>query len=295
VTGQLQLGAVLPQAELSADPRELRAYACGLRELGVGYVRTVDHVVGAERRAHPELRDLPYDSTSVVHEPFVLLAFIAGCAPGLELVTAVLVLPQRQTVLVAKQAAELDLLANGKTRLGIGLGWNPVEYQALGQSFSDRGSRVEEQIGLLRRLWTEEVVTAHGDHHAVDGAGIRPMPVQRPIPLWLGGTASAALRRAARLGDGYMIPGLFSGVTVGTRWPTVIEEMRRQRASDTGLDTAFGIEARVSCGPGTEEALVAECVAMGVTHLALSTTGLGLWGVEAHLQCLAETRQRLAL
>src|SRR6185436_13789954 len=141
------------------------------------------------------------------HEPMVLFGFLAGVTAHLQLTTGILILPQRQTALVAKQAAEIDVLSNGRLRLGVGLGWNHVEYEALGMDFRTRGRRVEEQVEVLRKLWTEPLVTYRGTGHVIDNAGLNPMPVQRPIPIWFGGSAEPALKRAARLGDGWMPAG----------------------------------------------------------------------------------------
>src|SRR3984957_11348408 len=183
-------GVVFPQTEIGADAGAVRAYAQRVEELGFTHLLAYDHVVGADPAVH-EGWDGPYDVTTTFHEPLVLFGYLAALT-SLELVTGIIILPQRQTALVAKQAAEVDLLTGGRLRLGVGLGWNAVEYEALGQEFGNRGRRVEEQVALLRRLWTEPSVTFEGDFERVTGAGLAPLPVQRPIPVWFGAPWRAA-------------------------------------------------------------------------------------------------------
>ena len=197
----MQIGAVFPQTEIGSDVGAVRAYAQRVQELGFAHVLAYDHVVGADPAVHEGWRG-PYNLRSTFHEPMVLFGYLAGVV-SVELVTGIIILPQRQTVLVAKQAAEVDVLNRGRFRFGVGLGWNPVEYEALGQSFSDRGKRMGEQVELLRRLWTEESVTFHGAYEHVTGAGLAPLPVQRPIPVWFGAASPPAYRRAGRLADGW--------------------------------------------------------------------------------------------
>jgi probable F420-dependent oxidoreductase len=180
----MRIGVVFPQTELGGDAGAVRAYAQRAEELGFTHLLAYDHVVGADPAVHTGWNG-PYDVRTTFHEPMVLYGYLAAVT-AMELVTGIIILPQRQTVLAAKQAAEVDLLTGGKLRLGVGIGWNRVEYEALGQDFSTRGKRLEEQITLLRRLWTEQSVTFSGTFDQVTGAGLAPMPVQRPIPVWVG-------------------------------------------------------------------------------------------------------------
>jgi probable F420-dependent oxidoreductase len=189
----VQIGVVFPQTELGGDAGALRAYAEGVEALGYRHLLVYDHVLGADPEAHAPWRG-PYTIATTFHEPFVMFGYLAGFT-GLELVTGIIILPQRQTALVAKQAAEVDLLTGGHFRLGVGLGWNEVEYEALGQPFDKRGRRLSEQIGVLRRLWTETAVTHEGEFDTITAAGLAPAPVQRPIPVWIGGSSDAAYRR----------------------------------------------------------------------------------------------------
>ena len=199
----MKLGVVFPQIEIGADPGAVRAYGQAVEQIGYHHILAYEHVVGANTASRPNWRG-PYDIDSVFHEPFVLFGYLAGLTERIEFATGIVILPQRQTVLVAKQAAALDVLCGGRLRLGIGIGWNAVEYEALGTDFHNRGRRCEEQVALLRALWTERAVTFDGTWHRVTDAGIQPLPVQRPIPLWFGGGDERVLRRIARLADGWM-------------------------------------------------------------------------------------------
>ena len=265
----MQLGAVFPQTEIGSDPGAVRAFAQAAEELGYEHLLAYDHVLGADVSRRPDWAG-PYTSEHQFHEILVLFGYLAAIVPGLELVAGVLVLPQRQTALVAKQAAEVDILTGGRFRLGVGLGWNAVEFEALGEEFGNRGRRVEEQIEVLRRLWTEPVVDFEGRHHVIPGAGINPLPVQRPIPVWIGGSAEAAIRRAARLADGYFPQRPLDG-----GWPATLERFRAW-ASEAGRDPAdIGIEWRIPVGEGTPDdwrRSAEEWLELGATHLSVTTT-----------------------
>jgi probable F420-dependent oxidoreductase len=200
----MQIGVTFPQTEIGDDPDLIARFGRTVEESGFSFVMPYDHVIGADVSTRPDWRG-PYTSETAFHEVFVLFGFLAAHT-NLELVTGVLVLPQRQAVLVAKQAAEIDLLTGGKFRLGVGIGWNEVEYQALGMGFRNRARRYEEQIEVMRLLWTHDVVTFKGRYHEIDAAGILPRPVQRPIPVWMGGGATpAVLDRIGRLADGWIV------------------------------------------------------------------------------------------
>src|SRR5438445_6168566 len=198
----MRVGAVFPQLEIGTDPEVIAKYARTVEKLGYDRLAIFDHVLGADSNRAGGWTGA-YDHRSAFHEPLVLFGYLAAITTRLKLATAILVLPQRQTALVAKQAAEVDVLSGGRLIVGSGIGWNQVEYEALGMSFSNRGKRIEEQIALLRRLWTQEVVDFKGRWHRVDRAGLNPLPVQRPIPVWMGGNADPAMERIARLADGY--------------------------------------------------------------------------------------------
>jgi probable F420-dependent oxidoreductase len=235
--------------------------------------------------------DRPYQVETTFHEPLVLFGYLAALT-SLELVTGVIILPQRQTALVAKQAAEVDLLSGGKLRLGVGIGWNTVEYEALGQDFHVRGKKLTEQLGLLRRLWTEQSLTFQGDHDRITGAGICPLPVQRPIPLWLGAQSAPGYRRVGRLGDGW-----FPQMAPGPELDEAIAAIEKA-ATEAGRDlAAIGMEGRVGWRSDTD-ALAAEAQQwrdVGASHLAVNTMGAGLRTVDEHLAALATAAEALGL
>src|SRR4030088_2920597 len=200
----MRIGVVFPQTEIGAEAGAARAYVQRVDELGFRHLLAYDHVVGADPAVHAGWAG-PYDVHTTFHEPLVMFGYLAAVTTTLELVTGVIILPQRQAVLVAKQAAEVDLLSEGRLRLGVGLGWNAVEYEALGENFTNRGKRSEEQIAVMRALWTQDVVDFHGRWHHISHAGLNPLPIQRPIPLWLGGGrpgVEAVIERIGRLADG---------------------------------------------------------------------------------------------
>ena len=278
----MRLGVVFPQLEITADPRAVRDYAQTAEGLGYTHLVVYDHVVGADRSVRPDWRGT-YDLHSLFHEPFVLFGYLAGLTQRLELVTGILILPQRQTVLVAKQSAEVDVLTRGRFRLGIGVGWNEVEYQALNESFGNRGKRSEEQIDLLRALFTQESVTFHGRWHHVEAAGINPLPVQRPIPIWLGGHSEAAVKRVARIGDGWLPQRSPDEVR-----PTI--EQIRAYAREAGRDpSTIGIEGRFSIAGTTPEdwaEVVEKWKDVGATHLSVNTMGAGLRSPQEHIEAI---------
>jgi probable F420-dependent oxidoreductase len=287
----MRIGVVFPQTEIGADAGAVRAYGETVAGLGFTHVLAYDHVLGADPQVHAPWRG-PYDLHSTFHEPLVLFGYLAALT-SLELVTGIIILPQRQTALVAKQAAEVDLLTGGRLRFGAGLGWNAVEYEALGKDFRDRGRRIEEQVILLRRLWTEQCVTFAGSYERVTAAGLAPLPVQRPIPLWFGAQSPPAYERAGRLGDGW-----FPQVQPGPE----LEEARAMVAAGAraaGRDPSMlGMEGRVSwtaAGMGTFTRQVSKWREAGATHLAVSTMRAGLDGVDAHLAVLSQVAAELGL
>jgi probable F420-dependent oxidoreductase len=248
-------------------------------------------VLGADPAVHAGWAG-PYDVHTTFHEPFVLFGFLAAIT-GLELVTGVIILPQRQTALVAKQAAEVDLLCRGRLRVGIGIGWNAVEYEALGKDFGDRGRRSEEQVALLRRLWAEPSVTFEGVHERVTGAGLAPLPVQRPIPIWFGGVSERALRRAGRLGDGW-----FPLVPPGPKLDQA-KAIVDAGAIGAGRDpSALGMEGRANWGAGGVDTVidhVGRWRDAGATHVSVNTMNAGLGGVDGHLDALTAAAEALEL
>jgi probable F420-dependent oxidoreductase len=287
----MQIGVIYPQTELPTDAGTVRAYVRGVEELGYRHFAIYDHVLGADPAVHAGWSGA-YDVDTTFHEPLVFYGFLAAITK-LELATAIVVAPQRQTALLAKQAAEVDILSEGRFRLGIGVGWNPVEYEALGQDFSTRGKRQEEQIGLLRQLWTERSVTHDGRFDRIIGAGLAPLPIQRPIPIWLGGVSPAAYRRIGRLADGW-----FPRVEPGPDFDAA-RGIIAAAAVEAGRDpAAIGMEPRVSWGAGNADELIRTAQRWrdaGATHLSVDTMGSGLPGLDAHLDALTRASEALQI
>ena len=291
----MKTGVVFPQTEIGADPVAVRDYVQAVESLGYAHMMAYDHVLGADTNQHANWEG-SYTSESMFHEPFVLFGYLAGVTTTLELVTAVLILSQRQTALVAKQAAEVDLLTGGRLRLGVGVGWNHVEYEALNQDFSNRGRRYAEQIPLLREFWTNDVVGFDGKYHKVDHAGVNPLPVQRPIPIWMGAGARAnpvptdrVLRRVASLADGWfpqMQPGDDAKFTV-ERLQTFLSEVGRESSS-------MGMEARINLADGNPEIWQAHANAwqsMGATHVSINTMRAGLNSPQDHIDAIQKFKE----
>ena len=291
----MKTGVVFPQTEIGADPVAVRDYVQAVESLGYAHMMAYDHVLGADTNQHANWEG-SYTSESMFHEPFVLFGYLAGVTTTLELVTAVLILSQRQTALVAKQAAEVDLLTGGRLRLGVGVGWNHVEYEALNQDFSNRGRRYAEQIPLLRSFWTNDVVGFDGKYHKVDHAGVNPLPVQRPIPIWMGAGARAnpvptdrVLRRVASLADGWfpqMQPGDDAKFTV-ERLQTFLSEVGRESSS-------MGMEPRINLADGDPEIWQAHANAwqsMGATHVSINTMRAGLNSPQGHIDAIQKFKE----
>jgi probable F420-dependent oxidoreductase len=286
----MQIGVVFPQTEIGPDVGAVRAYGQRAEQLGFRHLLAYDHVLGADPAVHQGWSG-PYDIETTFHEPLVLFGYLAAVT-RLELVTGIIILPQRQTALVAKQAAEVDLLTEGRFRLGVGLGWNRVEYEALGQDFARRGRRADQQVELLRRLWTERSVTFDvADEHVI-GAGLAPPPVQRPIPIWFGAQSPAAYQRAGRLGDGWF-PQVRPGPDLDAARAVV-----EQAAIDAGRDpAAIGMEGRISwTGDAGKLADHADrWRKAGASHLSVNTMSAGLASVDQHLAALEQAAQALGL
>ncbi|MBI5289064.1 MAG: LLM class F420-dependent oxidoreductase [Chloroflexi bacterium] len=286
----MRIGAIFPQLEIGADAVVIRDYAQSVEGLGYDHILVYDHVLGAhvdrfEGRFRP-----PYTHQSTFHEPFVLFGYLAAITTRVELATGIIILPQRQTALVAKQAAEVDVLSGGRLRLGVGIGWNHVEYEALGEQFGNRGRRVEEQIALLRRLWTEELVDFDGKYHSVQQAGINPLPIQRPIPIWMGGSADAAMRRIAKVADGW-----YPQQQAGPNGREAVDRMRSYVAEAGRDPNTFGIEGRIGLLTTTPEEKWGEALQwwrdIGATHISLNTIGAGLASPKDHIETLRRFRQ----
>ena len=294
----MDIGVIFPQTEIGPDPGAIREFAQAAEGLGYTHLFIADHVLGGDPEFHPHLANSYYSHRSVMHEPFTLMGYLAAITQRVGLTTGILILPQRQTALVAKQAAEVDVLSGGRMRLGVGVGWNPLEYQALNQDFHTRGRRSEEQVAVLRALWTQEVVNFQGRWHHITHAGINPLPVQRPIPIWMGaGSAQAnqpipaerVLRRIARLSDGWF-PS-FSPNQAGRE----AVAMLRTYMAEAGRDpAAVGVEGRLRLAGKQPEDWANELrdwQDLGATSVVVEARRGGLGGVEQHIAAIQRFRE----
>ncbi len=280
----MRIGLVFPQIEFGNDPSAIRDYAQAAEELGFTHILAYDHVLGANPD-RPGGWSGPYTHLTPFHEPFLLFAFMAACTNKIEFTTGIIILPQRQTVLVAKQAAELDVLSQGRLRLGVGLGWNPVEYTGLNESFHNRGRRIEEQLKLMKLLWTQPLVTFKGLYHMIEDAGINPLPIQKPIPIWFGGHSDEQLRRAAALSDGWM-PNYRMAADAAPALDSLnnyLSQAGRSRAD-------FGLESRLHFGhgdPALWEKTMREWQNAAATHLSVNTMDCGFKTPKDHIQAIS--------
>ncbi len=285
----MQIGVTFPQTEIGADPLVIRDYAQSVEGLGYSHLVAFDHVLGADPAHRPGWSG--YTWRDMFHEPFVLFGYLAALT-HLELLPAVIILPQRQTVLVAKQAAEVDVLTGGKLRLGVGVGWNPVEYEALGMDFHMRGRVEEEQIEVLRLLWSQEIVSYKGQFHTITEAGLNPLPVRRSIPIWMGGRADALLRRTARLGDGWLPQG-----KPDERMREAVERLQSY-ITEAGRDPRkVGIEARMNAREGDLDEWVRQTEGwrdLGATHISINTMGAGFKSPGEHIEAIRRYKEAVA-
>jgi len=276
----MKIGLVYPQTEYGNDPSAIKDYALTAEELGFNHILTYEHVLGANPAREGNFEG-PYTSEDPFLSPFLLFSYMAGVTQRLEFTTGILILPQRQTALVAKQAATLDVLSNGRLRLGVGVGWNKIEYQALNEDFHVRGQRVEEQIKLLRLLWTQPLVEFEGRWDNIPDAGINPLPIQKPIPIWIGGWAEPVLKRVANLSDGWMpmVKNTQEAQAILKRIDRYLSEAGRTRDD-------IGIEARISYGDGNPESWIKSIKdwdSIGATHISINTMNCGFTTPEQHL------------
>jgi probable F420-dependent oxidoreductase len=286
----MQIGAVFPHNEIGTDPGAIKAFAQGVEAMGITHLLIYDHVLGADPDREGGFRG-PYDKDVAFHEPFTTFAFIAAVTEKIEMITTVMILPQRQTVLAAKQAAEVALLSNNRFRLGVGVGWNELEYVGLNETFNNRGRRQEEQVDVMRKLWSEDSLDYSGEYHRIDKASINPRPSE-PIPVWFGGSAPALLDRVARLGDGW-IPLMGAN----EKAQACIDTIKKTReAAGLSFDN-FGIQAQAQYAGGSVERWQKHAEAwqnMGCTHLAIATHNAGPTNVDGHLARIGEYQKALA-
>ncbi len=293
----MHIGVIYPQTELPRDPETIRTFAQSAEAMGYRFIAAFDHVIGANPASRPDWRGV-YDVDDAFMEPFTLFSFMAGITTRLGFATSVLILPQRQTVLVAKQAATLDVLTKGRFRLGIGVGWNDVEYEALDENFETRGRRTEEQIELMRLLWRNRSVSFEGEWHRVTDAGINPLPVQRPIPVWMGGGADRVVRRIARMADGWM-----PQFSPDSRGKLLFEQMRSYAEEYGRNPNEIGLNGTVSVSGDDADGWAETATRwreIGATHMSVSTLRAAATGsddardVEFHLNRLRRLQETLA-
>lgn len=285
----MRIGVVCPQIELGGDPLALRRFAVAAEQLGYRHLVLYDHVVGAGHGSFAEIRS-PYTERDPFHDPFTAFAFLAAVTSEVELVTGVLILPQRQTVLVARQATDVDLMSGGRLRLGVAAGYNPTEYEALGMPFERRGRRLDEQIAYLRRLFTEELITFDGEFHRLDRANIVPRP-GRGIPIWCGGFSEVAYRRAVRAADGFIFGyGLTPPALDG--WRRVQELLAEAGRDVQGFGAHFLLHPPEGCYGDAEvvDGLL-RLRAAGATDASVFTMGRGFADVDEHIRYLARIRE----
>ena len=284
----MKLGVTFPQTEIGHDPGAIREYAQITEELGYSHLIAFDHVLGANPDGHNGWKGA-YDFRHLFHEPMVLFGYLAAVTTSLELVTAIVILPQRQTALVAKQTAEIDVLSNGRLRFGVGIGWNHVEYEGLGQNFQNRGKRSEEQIEVLRALWTQETINFEGHWHRITAAGINPLPVQRPIPIWIGGTDDRVIRRIARLADGW-----FPQFQPDDKARLVLQKLRDYALAEGRDPSKIGMEGRVNIANKSESEWAqaySDWKQIGASHLSVNTMGAGLTSPSEHIKQIVRFKQ----
>ena len=287
----MKYGVVFPQTEYGHDAAALRDYAQAAEELGYHHILAYDHVLGANPQ-RPGGWKGPYTYETPFVEPFVLFSYLAGLTQRLDFVTGILILPQRQTALVAKQAATLDVISGGRLRLGVGLGWNEVEYQALNENFHTRGRRIEEQVEVMKRLWAQPLVAFNGRWHRIPDAGINPMPIKGKIPIWFGGHHEKVLRRVARHGDGWMPNRRAADIAAELKLLDIyLEQTGRSRKE-------IGLEARMQFKDGNAKSWgqeLKEWQAIGTTHITINTMGAGLDAPQKHIEGIRKFAQALGI
>nr|WP_217895176.1 LLM class F420-dependent oxidoreductase [Sphingomonas sp. CDS-1] len=297
ISPPFRVGVVFPQLEIEADAAAIRDFGTAVEAMGYHHIIAYDHVVGANIRNRPGW-NMPYTHESAFHEPLTLFSYLAACTRKILLSTGVIILPQRQTVLLAKQAANVDIFSGGRLRLGVGLGWNEVEYEALGIPFADRGARMDAQIALLRQLWTEESFTVADRHHHITDAGLCPLPIQRPIPIWIGGIGPAALRRVATLGDGWL--PAFEAELAEEKVQLFRDALTHAGRPDDGAEMENIIFLGNTIGGstrGADDAVkdVEIWRQAGVAGVAIHSMGMGLKGVDQHLRLFEDIAGMLGL
>jgi len=291
----MKIGAVFPQLEIGTDPTAIRDYAVALEEMGFDHLLAYDHVIGADITNRPDW-NMPYTSAHDFHEPLMLFSFLAGQVSRLEFASGILILPQRQTALAAKQVANLDVFSGGRFRMGVGIGWNQVEYEALGVSFAQRGARLDEQMTFLRELFAKPSFSFNGDFHTLTEGGIKPLPVRKSVPLWVGGVSDAAMNRAAKLGDGWMpvLPATAAAEKIDSFKGAVAKAGRDP--AQVGFENIIFVGTTIGGKVRTWEDAVADIDVWkkeGATHVCIHTMGADLGGGDGHIEFLRKVKEAI--
>ena len=280
----MRIGAVFPQLEAGTDIGAITDYIQNVESLGFDHILAFDHVLGANASSRPGWSGA-YQHTDSFYEPITFYSYVAAITSRLELATGVIILPPRQTALFAKQSATLDLISGGRLRLGIGTGWNQVEYEALGENFHNRGKRSEEQINLLRKLWSEELITFKGKFHTVTDAGLNPLPPRRSIPIWFGGMADPVLERVAKIGDGWLPLG-----SPNEKRKNTFDQLKRYLEQNSRSMSDIGVEAMISVKNSATDIKkdISSWVQMGATHISVNTMNCGLEFPGEHVKAISD-------
>ena len=285
---KMRIGIVFPQTEVSSNYSEVKEYAQFSEDIGYDHILAYDHVLGANADSRPGWRGA-YRHTAPFYEPLILFSFLASITKEIEFATGVIILPQRQTALVAKQAATVDILSNGRLRLGIGTGWNEVEYEALNENFHNRGKRSEEQIELLKLLWSKELITYNGNHHTVTDAGINPLPIKQDIPIWFGGMVNAVLKRVARMGDGWLPQG-----EPDSEFMKKYDLLKKYLVEEGREASDIGIEGRISLNGLSDHEIiqkVKDWESVGASHLSINTMNANLSFPKGHMKAISHVKK----
>jgi probable F420-dependent oxidoreductase len=289
----VKIGITFPQTEIGPDPIVVRDFAQTAEGLGFHHLLAYDHVLGADPSDRPAGSRWPYTHETNFHEPLTLYSYLAGLTSTIEFVTGIIILPQRQTALVAKQAANVDVFSGGRLRLGVGLGWNYVEYESLNEDFHTRGRRMAEQIDVMRLLWTRPVVDYTGRWHRIDRAGIKPLPA-RPIPVWMGGMADVVIKRTAEIADGWFPQ--FADVHAPEA-QAAIDKLQDYIKAAGRKPEDVGIEGRVSINAGTPDDWAKQLERweqLGATYMQINPMGAGL-NTREHIERMKTLKTELGI
>jgi probable F420-dependent oxidoreductase len=291
----MKIGAIIPAQELGDDPLALRDFVQGAEDMGFDYLQITDHVLQIDPHGNPDIF-VPYTVKDAFQEPFVTFGYVAACTKTIQMGTAILILPQRQAVLVAKQAAQADFLSGGRLRLGVGVGWQQVEFQALNMSWRGRGKVCEEQIQVMRGLWNNDLFEFEGKYHSIPESGLNPRPVQQPIPIWFGGMSEAVADRTGRMGDGWMPLG--DPDSLGSQFDTMhaAAEKAGRNPKDIGVEAFFGLTLMMQDTKITMDQCIdgaKSWLARGATHFTFTPLGLGYTDIADHLKVTNEFRERM--